>query len=455
MFRLYQIILIFIIITVLALSSIFIKDFRIDASSDTLVAQNDKDFKYFNFYKKIFPSKNSLIIAIKSSKQIDEKLLYEIDNITEKFSKIPEVASVFNINKAPILFLNNTRLIELSNDNYETILNTNFPINDVLNEFASSPIYSDQIINPEKNVTSIIIFLEKNYKLLDLIKNKNEHIKNNKYYKIKSEIDEDRSKLVKKIREIIKDSNNEYEYYVGGIEMISSDVISFVKDDIILFSLIVLTLVILILFIIFRNIKWVFVVLITSMISVFIMIGLAGFLSFEITAVSANFISLMFILSISMNIHILNNYLQSDNTLGETLKFMFWPCFYTFLTTVVAFLSLVLSDIKPIIDFGLVMIISLIVVIVTSFLVMPLIISFFSKENFKFKLKFSLISNALNLSTKFKKTIILINIIFFSISIYGVSNLNLENSFIKYFKKNTEIYKGMKLIDTHLGALRL
>ena len=38
------------------------------------------------------------------------------------------------------------------------------------------------------------------------------------------------------------------------------------------------------------------------------------------------------------------------------------------------------------------------------------------------------------------------------ISIFGISKLEVENSFINYFSKNTEIYKGMKLIDEKLGG---
>ena len=102
--------------------------------------------------------------------------------------------------------------------------------------------------------------------------------------------------------------------------MISSDVISFVKSDIIIFSISVLSLVILILIVIFRKIKWVFSILISSIFAVYTMVGVTGFLNFEITAVSANFLSLMFILSISMHIHIVNYYLDNENELVKTFK---------------------------------------------------------------------------------------------------------------------------------------
>ena len=341
-----QIILLFFLIASLIFTSFYIRDFRIDASSDSLVSQNDEDFKYFSYYQDLFPTKNSLVIAIKSYSKIDRVLIEEIEKISKKLSDLPEVYSVFTINKAPILLLNKTNLLDLANDNYETIIDTNLEIKDVLDEFTKSPIYSDQIINENKNITSIVIFLNENNKALDLKENKNLYLSQGKYYSIKTEIDKERNELIKKVRNIITNSNKDFTYYLGGVEMISSDVISYVKNDILTFSLIVLLIIILILFIIFRRVKWVFAILFTSISAVYLSIGLAGFINFEITAVSANFLSLMFVLSISMNVHIMNNYLQRDIKIIENFRMMFWPCFYTFLTTIVAFVSLVISDIK-------------------------------------------------------------------------------------------------------------
>ena len=439
-------------LSIFIFSSFYIKDFRIDASSDTLVAQNDEDFKYYNFYQNILPTKNTLVVAIKSNNEIDKKLLDEIKIISSKTSQLPEVFSVFNINKAPILFLNDTSLLDLSNNNYETILDTSHEIKEVLNEFTKSPIYGDQIINNKQNITSIIVFLNPNKKLEDLKSNKDIYIRNGTYYDKKNEIDQGRKILISKIRNILNNSNDNYKYYLGGIEMISNDVISFVKNDILVFSFLVVLFVLIILFVIFKKFKWVAVIMMSSFFGVYLMIGLIGFLNFEITAVSANFISLMFILSISMNIHILNNYLLTNNEIIITLKTMFWPCFYTFLTTVVAFLSLVISDIKPVIDFGIVMIIALTVTLIVAFTILPLLISFFpNKKNLEI-FNLNIIKIFIDISNKFKKTILSINILFFIVATYGIANLTVENSFIKYFKKNTEIYKGMVIIDNELGG---
>ena len=136
-------------------------NFRIDASSDTLVAQNDEDFKFFNTYNDIFSSRNFLVLAIKSDKEIDDKYIKVIENLSKKLVKLQEIESVFSINHAPILFLNKTSLLDLSNQKIETILNTNFELKEIINEFSSSSILKDQIINSNKNISSIIIYLKK------------------------------------------------------------------------------------------------------------------------------------------------------------------------------------------------------------------------------------------------------------------------------------------------------
>ena len=168
-------------ILVLIFFSFHSNNFRIDASSDTLVAQNDEDFKFFNSYNNIFPSRNFLVLAIKSDKEIDDKYIKVIENLSKDLIKLQEIESVFSINHAPILFLNKTSLLDLSNQKIETILNTNFELKEIINEFSSSSILKDQIINSNKNISSIIIYLKKNQ---EFIKYKNEN-KNSQSFETK------------------------------------------------------------------------------------------------------------------------------------------------------------------------------------------------------------------------------------------------------------------------------
>ena len=443
----------------------FTKDVRLDASSDTLIMKNDKTYEYFEFYNKIFPSKNFLVLAVKSIKKIDENYINNINKLKSEINKLDNIDSTFSIVDAPILLSNNLKIADLNNNKIINLNNTDQNINIILEEFSKSPIFKDQLINVNKNVSSIIIYIKKNNKYENIkLKKKtlDKDLKNLKkinqeynFEKIKN--NELKKEIIANIRNIINNKNDNYEYFLGGIDMISTDTISYVKNDIIIFSIAVIIFIIFVLFVIYREIKWVFIPLITSICSLTLMTGFIGYMKWEITAISSNFVSLMLILSISMNIHIINNYqhnylLESKNKVLDTFKRMFKPCIYTILTTIVAFGSLLFSNIKPIIDFGYIMIFSLIIMFLTSFTILPLLLNFFpnfKKNNLK---KNIILKKFNNFSINFPKKIIIINIIIFIISIYGIFKLNVENSFINYFKSNTQIYKGMKLIDNELGG---
>ena len=246
--------------------------------------------------------------------------------------------------------------------------------------------------------------------------------------------------------------------------MIADDMMTFIKNDIIVFGLGVLLFIILTLWIIFKNLKWVIIPLLGCTVSVLIMIGLLGLLNWKVTVISSNFIALMLILNMAMNIHLSVRFLQLKKELEhlsrreivlETTKKMFLPIFYTVLTTICAFLSLLFSGIKPIIDFGWMMTLGLLVSLIVTFLLVPSLICILpEKEDFEIKESSrSKITSVLgNFAIKNTYIIFFITFIIIVTSINGISKLEVENSFINYFDRKTEIYKGMKKIDDKLGG---
>ena len=441
----------------------FSQNFKLDASSDTLILKSDEDFQFFEFYNEIFTSQNFLVLAVKNLKgEIDDNYIKNINILKKKLENIKGVEGTFSIVDAPILLLNNQSLADLANEEIENINTTDLDLKLVLDEFRDSPIFQDQIINKKTDLSSIIIYLKKNtaFELIKKQKKNNTKINNIKetYNLLKYENNKEKDLLIKNIRNVISTNQSEYEYFLGGIDMITNDAITFIKNDVIVFSVSVIFFIIFILLIIYRDIKWVLVPLTSSIFAVIFMTGFIGFMNWEITAISSNFISLMLILSISMNIHIINDYKLNysnnkiTNKIKYTLQNMFWPCFYTSLTTAVAFGSLLFSDIKPIIDFGQIMIVALFFMLLSSFTVLPLIISFFTKVNKTKNIKFNILNKFAKFSVKQVNLIFAINIILILISIVGITKLTVENSFINYFKSNTEIYRGMKLIDRELGG---
>ena len=245
--------------------------------------------------------------------------------------------------------------------------------------------------------------------------------------------------------------------------MIADDMMTFIKNDILVFGAGVFLFIIFTLWFVFRNLLWVLVPLLSCFFSVFIMVGFLGLVGWKVTVISSNFIALMLILTMAMNIHMSVRYLQfrkeNPNTLNSeallwTSRKMFWPILYTVLTTICAFLSLIFSDIKPIIDFGWMMTVGLIVSMSITFTLLPSILNVLAKKdvNYRDQKKSKITSFLGKIAQKNTKVIYSSAIIVIVVSIFGISKLEVENSFINYFDKDTEIYKGMKLIDKELGG---
>jgi hypothetical protein len=245
--------------------------------------------------------------------------------------------------------------------------------------------------------------------------------------------------------------------------MIADDMMTFIKNDIVVFGLGVFLFIIATLWFVFRKIIWIIVPITSCLFSVIIMMGLLGLLGWKVTVISSNFIALMLILTMAMNIHISTRFLQLKKNFSSKNNFeiislttskMFWPILYTVLTTILAFLSLIFSEIKPIIDFGLMMTFGLITSFIITFTLLPTLLNFAAVDNISLKKEQdSKITDFLSsFSLNNKNTIFSITGIVIVLSIIGISKLEVENSFINYFNKNTEIYKGMKLIDEELGG---
>ena len=251
--------------------------------------------------------------------------------------------------------------------------------------------------------------------------------------------------------------------FVGGVPMIAADMVSFVRSDLVLFGSAILGVMLLVLAIIFRRVRWVVIPLLTCSASVTVMLGLLGFLDWRMTVISSNFVAVLLIISLAICIHLIVRYreLHAADPGGElhprvleAVRLMAVPCIYTGITTIVAFMSLVVSGIQPVIDFGWMMTVGIMVALVLAFIMVPCLILVwprgrpfrYAAEGEPFTLHFARLADRHHLS------IILVSIALCGLVGLGVSRLQVENRFIDYFKDTTEIYQGMELLDSELGG---
>ncbi len=434
------------------------KNFRLDASSDTLLIDGDPDLKYLQEVNERYGSKEFLILTYTPNEgMITYTSINNLLSLKYKIQSLEWVDNVVTLLDIPLLDNSEAPLQERL-ENFKTLKDEDVNKDRGFKEIISSPVFRNFVISEDGKTSGIIVYLKKN-KPLDNIKNKSKE----EIEIYKDQIKKQNHKNIIEIRDVIKSYENIGKIHLGGIPMIADDMMTFIKSDIVVFGLGVLLFIIATLWYIFRKLIWILVPISSCFFSVIIMTGLLGLLGWKVTVISSNFIALMLILTMAMNIHMSTRFLQLKENFPDknildllilTTEKMFWPILYTVMTTIIAFLSLIFSEIKPIIDFGWMMTMGLVISFCITFTLLPTLINFVPKKNvslIKYE-KSKITSFFSKLSQEYQKLIFILTGIVILFSIIGISRLEVENSFINYFSKKTEIYKGMKLIDEKLGG---
>ena len=434
----------------------FSKNFKLDASSETLLIEGDPDLKYLNEINDRYGAKEFLVLTYTPNESmISENSINSLLELKSEIEKLKWVHSVITLLDIPLLNSSDDPLIERL-QNYSTLKSQNVDRERGFSEILNSPVFRNFVISEDGRTSGIIVYLKS--------KDKNKEFKNKKEEELyKDKLKKQNHQNIVEIRKVIKNFSSTNKIHLGGIPMIADDMMTFIKNDILVFGLGVFVFIVCTLWYVFRKLIWIIVPISSCLFSVVIMAGLLGFLGWKVTVISSNFIALMLILTMAMNIHMSTRYLQLSNQFPKFNKFkiislttskMFWPILYTALTTIFAFLSLVFSEIKPIIDFGLMMTFGLIISFIITFSLLPTLITLINSKSVLLKKEKGLsVTNIFSkISVSYQNTIFTTTILIIILSVFGISKLEVENSFINYFDKNTEIYKGMKLIDEKLGG---
>ena len=434
------------------------KDFRLDASSETLLIEGDPDLAYLKEVTERYGSKDFLVLTYTPNEgMVTDNSINNLLSLKYKIQSLNWVHSVITLLDIPLLNNSDAPLQERL-ESFKTLKDKEVDRNRGFQEILNSPVFRNFVISENGNTSGIIVNIKENKKLENIENKSKEEIE-----KYKDQIKKQNHKNILEIRQVIQSYGDVGKIYLGGIPMIADDMMTFIKSDIVVFGLGVLLFIIATLWFVFRKLIWIIVPISSCLFSVVIMMGLLGILGWKVTVISSNFIALMLILTMAMNIHMSTRFLQlrkdypnknNFEIISLTTNKMFWPIIYTVFTTVFAFLSLIFSGIKPIIDFGWMMTVGLITSFIITFTLLPTLLNFTPTKNISLKKEQdSKITAFLGLvSLNNKKTIFGLTGLIIVLSILGISKLEVENSFINYFNKDTEIYKGMKLIDEELGG---
>ena len=429
---------------IIGASVLQIQNFSLDASSESLSLDGDNNLELYFATQETFGSDESLIISYsaKNGTVLSTDQLSFLRLLRDDLLDIEGISSVISILDVSLFQSPPLSLVELASDVY-TIDNGKADQTLVAQEFKNSPLYANNLVSADLKTTALLIPLATDDPRL---------IIDDASLKI----------IIKNIRSTMDSYRDNATLFLGGVPMIRNDVIDFIKSDLIVFSLAVVFAMSIILSVFFRKIKWVVIPISISIIGAIFMTGLISAIGWKVTVISANFFSLLLVMTLSVIIHLVVRYreiasqeLEQSNSdiIRQTLNQMIRPCVYTVITTIAAFASLTSSQVQPVIDFGLMMSIGVTVAFVLSFIGFAIVMTLLQKPKPPKKPEQFFILQRLAQSTDIHgKSIIMSIAIVAAIAIFGLSKLSVENSFINYFKKNTEIYQGLSFIDKELGG---
>ena len=457
------------------------RDIHLDASSDSLVVETDPALAYFRRMSQRYGSSEFLVVAFKPKADLlSDASLATIGEMQDALADVDGVDSVLSVLDVPLLRSPPVPLTELT-DNIRTLESEGTDRALALEELTTSPLYSNLIVSDDGESTAIQVNLPVDNRYAELIGRRNELLEqqesaslsaaeaaeleavSTEFDAYKREVADRQERLVAGVRAVVDQYRDAGELHLAGVPMIADDMLRFVRSDLQTFGIGVLLLIVVTLAWFFRRPRWVLLPLGASALVVLLMTGLLGATGWPVTVISSNFVSLLIILSMALNIHLIVRYRELRNAdqdkpvrvlVEETIRDKFWPCLYTTLTTMVAFGSLVTSGIVPVIDFGWVMTIGVAVAMLVAFTLFPAVLVLLPPGAPSGNLGQTIdATEALGRFTaRGLWTVVGVGAVLALVAGYGISQLTVENSFIDYFDESTEIYQGMSFVDENLGG---
>ncbi|WP_372998389.1 efflux RND transporter permease subunit [Marinobacter sp.] len=466
----------------LALAAFKFGEFRLDASAESLVLENDRSLEQYRQVNRRFTTSDDFLIVTYTpeSELFSETGLARLGELRDELQDLEAVGSTNSILNVPLLHSPDLTLDTVDSE-IKTLDEHDVAPDTAREALLNNPLYPNLLISEDGRTTAIQVNLPTPDRYFELLRKRNdlrdkadageasdaelaelEQVKQ-EFIAFTETLGVERDATIRTVRSILDKYRDGAEIHLGGVPMIVADMIRFIENDLSTFGLGVLAFLLLTLAIIFRQWRWVLVPLLCCGFTVWLMIGFLGWAQWPVTVISSNFISLLLIMTLSLTIHLIVRYreFQHDDpeagprdTLRNTVMAMIKPCFYMAITTIVAFGSLTFSGIRPVIDFGWMMTLGLAVAFLITFIVFPALLTLLpppldsrvTSDRIPFTDAFA------RFTEHFDKTVLIGSGVIAVLCVMGLSKLTVENSFIDYFKSSTEIHQGMITIDNRLGG---
>ncbi len=457
------------------------KYFEIDASADTLLVDNNKHYILSQLADQRYGSEEFILIAFKPNNTalFSASNLNTLVDIADKIEQLPRVKQVNSIANMPIFSAADNVSADVANLTWEK---QKFDKQTLSLSLKKHPLYEGLLINQAQTALSLqvvfnsqadieavnndIIAIKQHLLNRDLTKRELNSLAQLKKQQqnLNKQLEQTRINEIEKIRTILAPYKKVGSFYLGGNNLLSYELIQIIQSDLVLFGSLIFIVIIMLLWFLFRQLSWVLLPIVCCATSVVMTVGLLAALNFKVTVISANVFALQIILSLAMIIHLIVHYQElvlkhshwsHQQLVLATIKEKIKPCFYAGLTTTIGFGSLIFSGVQPVISFGWMMVVAMLVSFIVSLVFFPaLLLAIFNKQAFVKQHK--KIENGMSATASFvkarPKSIIFTSLLLTLVGILGCFNLSAENSFLNYFSESTDVRKELSFIDQEFGG---
>ncbi len=480
------------------------RHFELDASADSLLLEDDRDLRTLRALQARYASKDLLIVTFSPGGDVFEaSSLTRLRTLRDRLRAAPGVESVTSILDVPLLDNVEDASLAAVADNLRTLEDPETDRDRARAELLASPVFSEIIVSADARTTALLLTMRDDEAFRARLDQRNRLLVARYsqgldpaartevetelarieplYEAAKRRATASRRAEIATIRGVLAELRSDSgadtpgaggTVHLGGVPMIADDMITFVRNDLVVFGIGVAIFIVIVLGLIFREARWVALPLAGCFYAGLLMIGMLGLVGWKVTVISSNFLALMLIITISMNIHLTVRYrqlhrdfpdLSHHDLVATTVRRMVWPCLYTALTTIIGFGSLVFSGIKPVIDFGWMMSIGLGVTFVTAFTLFPAVVLLLGRpprrrggtpgrDDGEAAFTRAVTRRLALAAERHGGWVLAAAGALLVVCALGVSRLTVENSFVDYFSEDTEIYRGLALIDRELGG---
>lgn len=419
---------------------VILNGLRIDNSMEVWFRDDDPDWLKYKRFQDQFEGDEIIIVSFRTGDIFKRKILMKIKHLTAEFENMPyisQVTSLTNVHE----FRGKGGMLTI-NELFERIPEEREILEKTRKRIMKNPLYRDNVISGDGKTTAIYIRLEKQPQGINYQRSVTD--------------------LVYDICER-ESENGRYTFHVaGGPALLALEDKASTDDAALEYSLLFIILV-LFLYLLHRRIVYVIIPITVIAVANIWIHGIIPACGSSYNMITNIIATLVMVIGIADTIHFISEYnaeinieIDSKKAAFKACKTIFIPCLFTSLTTAAGFMTMAVSHLQPVAEFGIYAGIAMLLTYVINMVLVTIWLGSVKKgaKEMPGLKDDGIIQRAMRkvslINRRHVKVNVFIAILVFAVSLTGLAMIEINTHEIKYFKENHPIRVATEFIEENL-----